>query len=190
MGNMELTGIELKEYVDALLTEREKTFDLAITEKRRIIDLEKDFLLSVIKAGDESIKSSIKEQVIQVKEQVEASRREGDLRAEASEKAILKAEAAAERRFESINEFREQLRDQTSEFIPREVANSQNREVSNRINEMTARIDKMTGFDEGTDKTKVSQRAIITVIVGVGGLLFALISVVIVIVNLYLATTH
>jgi hypothetical protein len=39
----------------------------------------------------------------------------------ASEKAILKAENATERRFESVNEFRAQLAEQTTSFMPREV---------------------------------------------------------------------
>jgi hypothetical protein len=38
---------------------------------------------------------------------------------QAAEKAVTKAELAAEKRFESVNEFRNQLKDQTGTFITR-----------------------------------------------------------------------
>jgi hypothetical protein len=38
---------------------------------------------------------------------------------EAAEKAVLKAETAAERRFEGVNEFRQTLSDQARDFITR-----------------------------------------------------------------------
>lgn len=42
-------------------------------------------------------------------------------RAEAQDKAIQKSEAAAEKRFESVNEFRGQLADQVKTFMTRET---------------------------------------------------------------------
>jgi hypothetical protein len=41
----------------------------------------------------------------------------------ASDKAVTKAEIATEKRFESVNEFRAQLQDQTRTFVAREEAN-------------------------------------------------------------------
>jgi hypothetical protein len=41
---------------------------------------------------------------------------------QAAEKAVTKAEAASEKRFESVNEFRETLSDQARTFIPRAEA--------------------------------------------------------------------
>ena len=38
---------------------------------------------------------------------------------QSAEKAVTKAELAAEKRFESVNEFRDQLKDQTGTFITR-----------------------------------------------------------------------
>lgn len=40
----------------------------------------------------------------------------------AAEKAVLKAEGAAEKRFDATNEFRQQLGDQAREFMPRREA--------------------------------------------------------------------
>jgi hypothetical protein len=39
-----------------------------------------------------------------------------------SDKAVLKAETATEKRFEGVNEFRQQLADQAGTFIPRKEA--------------------------------------------------------------------
>jgi hypothetical protein len=41
---------------------------------------------------------------------------------EAAEKAVLKAEIAADKRFASVNEFRDQLNDQATTFMPRREA--------------------------------------------------------------------
>jgi hypothetical protein len=57
----------------------------------------------------------------------------------AAEKAVAKAEAAAERRFESVNEFRAQLADQASSFMPRT-------EAEQRITAMSEKIDLLRDF--------------------------------------------
>lgn len=67
----------------------------------------------------------------------------------ASEKAILKAEAATERRFEAVNEFRATLSDQAGTFITRaesEAAVSRNTE---RIQDLTDRINRSEGRGAG-----------------------------------------
>jgi len=60
------------------------------------------------------------------KEYVEAKfdgvNREVKLALDASQAAVNKAEHATEKRFESVNEFRQQLSDQAGTFMPRELA--------------------------------------------------------------------
>jgi len=51
----------------------------------------------------------------------------------AAEKAVLKAETAAERRFESVNEFRAQLSDQAGTFIPRSEHGVQMKATEDRL---------------------------------------------------------
>lgn len=46
-------------------------------------------------------------------------------RDDAADRAVLKAEAANERRFESVNEFRTQLADQAGTFATRETVDAQ-----------------------------------------------------------------
>jgi hypothetical protein len=63
----------------------------------------------------------------------------------AAEKAVTKAEVAAEKRFESVNEFRKTLSDQTSTFITRDRFDG----VVERIDVMDKRISESTGRDTG-----------------------------------------
>jgi hypothetical protein len=70
----------------------------------------------------------------------------------ASEKAILKAEAAAERRFESVNEFRGQLTDQTRTFLPRETFESIVGQWGDWRAQVDARLNQTQGAGAGTDR--------------------------------------
>ena len=86
-----------------------------------------------------------------------------------AEKATAKAELAAERRFESVNEFRKALTDQTATFIPRaeydaaHVALS-DRVVANAIRvdalelRLTSRLDRGEGSDAGAAGQRGEQR--------------------------------
>ena len=56
----------------------------------------------------------------------------------ASEKAVVKAEVAAEKRFESVNEFRAQLTDQATTFMPRA-------EAEQRLSALAEKIDDLKG---------------------------------------------
>jgi predicted transcriptional regulator len=58
-------------------------------------------------------------------------------RFEAQEKAIQKAETATEKRFESVNEFRSVLSDQTRSFLPREEYNRAHTDLASRLDEAT-----------------------------------------------------
>ncbi len=62
---------------------------------------------------------------------------------ESAEKAVVKAETAAEKRFESVNEFRAQLTDQASTFMPRTEAEQRVGVVSDRIDAVAAELSKM-----------------------------------------------
>lgn len=59
---------------------------------------------------------------------------------EAAEKAVIKAETAAERRFEAVNEFREQLSDQAVTFMRRSEAELSISRNSDAVHQLTATI--------------------------------------------------
>lgn len=68
---------------------------------------------------------------------------------QAAKEAVNKAEVAAEKRFESVNEFRGQLADQANTFMPRtEVAAAQQRN-SERIDDISKRLERAEGNRTG-----------------------------------------
>lgn len=71
----------------------------------------------------------------------------------AADRAVTKAETAAEKRFESVNEFRAAMGDRERAFMPRSELEVLIGGLHNRVNELTARIDRSdgrkTGFGDG-----------------------------------------
>ncbi|MDT4989837.1 MAG: hypothetical protein QOI74_3931 [Micromonosporaceae bacterium] len=63
----------------------------------------------------------------------------------AADKAISKAEAATERRFESVNEFRQTLSDQTRTFISKVEFEAVRDTFGTRIADLSSRLDKTEG---------------------------------------------
>jgi hypothetical protein len=117
-------------------------------------------------------------------ERVGSVRREAIAALAASEKAIIKSEASSEKRFEAVNEFRQQLSDQTRAYMPREVAealiaelrrtsensfidlrrswDSQVTEMRSQLISVQQRLDQAAGAAAGSTKT------VAYVITGVG----------------------
>lgn len=67
----------------------------------------------------------------------------------AADKAVLKAEAATEKRFESVNEFRQALTDQTKTFITRIEFEAMREANLARIADLSSRLDKTEGRSVG-----------------------------------------
>jgi hypothetical protein len=63
--------------------------------------------------------------------------------------AILKAEHATEKRFDSVNEFRGQLKDQTATFATTDRVNSEVRVLTDKLTEVTKRLDLTQGAGIG-----------------------------------------
>lgn len=71
----------------------------------------------------------------------------------AQEKAVQIANEASEKRFESVNEFRGQLGDQTRTFLPRAEYDARHETLENSVSELTNRINRTEGKGKGIDKT-------------------------------------
>ncbi len=69
----------------------------------------------------------------------------------AAKEAVVKAEAASEKRLDSVNEFRDQLRDQANTFIRASEANSKFESMIKDINRLQERIDLKEGAAKGAD---------------------------------------
>lgn len=86
--------------------------------------------------------------------QVNRLRHEREITTAAQSEAIHKAEAATEKRFESVNEFRAQLADQASSFLPREVAESQIAELRKQIGGIVDRLNYGQGEKSGASELR------------------------------------
>jgi len=71
----------------------------------------------------------------------------------AAKEAVLKAEVASEKRFESVNEFRGQLSDQTNTFMPRTEAEQRTSALAEKISDLTDRVNKAEGATKGSEVT-------------------------------------
>jgi len=87
---------------------------------------------------------------------------------QSAEKAVTKAEVAAERRFDSVNEFRDTLRDQATTFVNRaELA-----ALNARLSDLAARVDRNEGQSSGTNAT-------VGYFIAAGGVIIAIAAIVV-----------
>jgi hypothetical protein len=86
----------------------------------------------------------------------------------ATKEAVIKAETATEKRFESVNEFRAQLADQTSTLMPRQEYTVQHRALEDKLTDLTNRINTSSGQVEGS---KITMGKIYAAIAAVGAIL-------------------
>lgn len=92
-----------------------------------------------------------------------------------ADRAVVKAEAAAEKRFEAVNEFRATLADQSATLMPRPEADSHFKALSDKIDDVKARLDRREG---GSDGVRIAQTeghmtigSVMSIVVGVIGAL-------------------
>jgi hypothetical protein len=79
----------------------------------------------------------------------------------ASKEAITKAEVAIERRFESVNEFRSTLTDQTSSFPSKVELHA----LADRVTDLATRLDRQEGRGAGVSALFGYMVAVVTVVV-------------------------
>lgn len=85
----------------------------------------------------------------------------------AADRAVNKAEGAAERRFESINEFRAALADQAGHFMTRSEMDARLSGVSDRLNLNANRIERIDGRTQGVSAAMAAGIAIVSILVAV-----------------------
>jgi len=87
-------------------------------------------------------------------QRIEGQRAAMEAAMDAADKAVSKAEVANEKRFESVNEFRQQLGDQTKAFVTRLEHDQLRDSIHERIRDLTTRADREAGKDSGQDLDK------------------------------------
>ena len=160
-----IEGVPLRQYVEAVLeeqrnalgvasAEREKAAQALATEREKTAQALAVALRAQVETGDQALRDHIKDQVSQIRAALDALHREMTLIYESSEKAIMKAENANEKRFESVNEWRGQSLDRertqqeqtsmlTATFLPREVAEAKFAELNRKVDELGEKIGKL-----------------------------------------------
>jgi len=136
-------SVSLREYVEALLAAKD------IRDRQRF-DAQGQALSAALLAAEKAVQTALI----------------------AAEKAVAKAETANEKRFESVNEFRKTLSDQTASFPSRVELQA----LADRVTDLATRMDKTEGRSGGlSDGMKV--------LISLGSLLIA-------VVGLYLTFHH
>jgi hypothetical protein len=125
--------VSLKEYVELAFAERQRATELSEREREKAAQALSTSLERSIREGDERLREHIANQVDQIQAALDSARRETQFANDASQKAIEKAETSTDKRFAAVNEFREQIADQAARFVPREVADAENKDALRRI---------------------------------------------------------
>ncbi len=90
----------------------------------------------------------------------------------ATQMAIDKAEIAMERRFESINEFRESLSDQTRTYMPRAEYEAKHVAITAQIDSIDKRLTLAEGRSSGIQASWAVVIAVVTIaLAGLGAVL-------------------
>lgn len=93
---------------------------------------------------------------------------------ESSEKAILKAENASEKRFESVNEFRAQLAAQARDLMPRLETEQRMDSMTKELNTLTDRINQNTGRVAEESRRQANAGIIPATVFGAAGTLLGI----------------
>jgi len=104
---------------------------------------------------------------------------------DAAEKAIGKSEAAYEKRFEAVNEFRQTLSDQAATFMPRTEALQRADTNADKIDGLASRMDRIEATKGGADANWTKLGGFVAVGVGLLTILGAIIAA-----TLYLANVR
>ncbi len=118
-------------------------------------------------------------------EHINSVRTETSAALAAADKAITKSEASTEKQFGAVNEFRTQLADQATRFMPRIEAEQRIGQAGEKIAglehrcaddtaRINSRLDKTAGTSEGAEKYRATLFAVLAAGATVVGLVFAL----------------
>jgi len=75
---------------------------------------------------------------------------------QAAKEAVQKAEVAAEKRFDAVNEFRAQLADQASTFMPRLEAENRIHQNAEKIADVADQVQRMEALKQGGTDARVA----------------------------------
>jgi hypothetical protein len=93
---------------------------------------------------------------------------------QAADRAVIKAETASEKRFDSVNEFRGAMADQTATLMPRVEAEARLASMTEKLGELADRLNRSEGKGSGLASAGSILVAVISVVFGLAGIALAL----------------
>lgn len=127
----------------------------------------KEYFDKAIDALDKRLSQRMDGYTREFHEHILAVVRENQLALNASDKAINKSEAAAEKRFDNVNEFRQSLSDQTATFISRREFEASNKALNDKVGLVTDRVNTGEGRTSGADKLGAVIMSIAAIIISI-----------------------
>lgn len=152
---LEKALVSTKETTLVNFHERDKACDLSREVNQKSFDALKLYIDSQVANLNTAIAASriLKLSLIEsLKTQIASVHREIDIETKANKEAVDKADRAAEKRFESVNEFRGQMADQQAEFISRREVEAMVNSAAEKIASLTDRINRSEGRGTGKDQ--------------------------------------
>lgn len=155
----------LQTLVNSVLNERDRRYEQRFIAQEQAVKLALD-----------RVDKEFHEHLAQVRAETHAA-------LDAADKAIAKAEAATEKRFESVNEFRAQLSDQTRTFMPRAESIQRHEQTAEKVAALenrhsadvaliNSRLDLNTGRGIGIEKGW-------SLLIGLAGLVGGIIAIIV-----------
>jgi hypothetical protein len=92
----------------------------------------------------------------------------------AADRAVGKAEVASEKRFDSVNEFRAALADQTARLMPRTESEARLASISEKLDSLVDRVNRSEGKNTGIATSWAIAVAVIGMALGIGGIILAI----------------
>lgn len=97
----------------------------------------------------DTLKEFIDEREARTSERFTSMKREVDAALAASDRAVNKAEVSTEKRFESVNEFRSALADQTTNLLPRVEYNVKQIAIDKHLDELQTQVTNLIALGTG-----------------------------------------
>lgn len=173
--NSDLSKVTMMEYVTTLIAQLDRRFDTLHADLKesivyRLAALD-DRYRELFRAADLRYEQRFQAQQVLHEAALKAQKDAVATAMAAAERQTSKAERDAEKRFESVNEFRQQLSDQAATFIPR-------LEAEQRIKALADKVEMLQAFAAATTGKGQGANALFVAIIGVVSLIGAIIALV------------
>lgn len=109
----------------------------------------KEYLLAIIEENDKRYEQRFRDTKIAVDAALIAADKAVAAALAGQKEAVIKAENASEKRFESVNEFRNTLSDQQRTFLPRNEYIIAHTSLGEKVDNLNSRLDKSEGKGTG-----------------------------------------